>query len=58
MPRSTLVAMVRNHAVAIGIESMARAVFGPLLVEVGATRLALDVETDCVVEHRVILRCP
>jgi Fe2+ transport system protein FeoA len=46
MPRSTLLAMVRNHAVAIGIESMARAVFGPLLVDVGATRLALGVETD------------
>jgi hypothetical protein len=46
MPGSTLVATVRNHPVAIGIESMARAFLGPVLIEIDATRLALGVETD------------
>ena len=46
MPRLTLVAMVGNHAFAIGIESMVRAFFGPLPIEIGATRLALEAEAD------------
>ena len=58
MPRPTLVAMVGNHAFAIDIEGMVRAFFGPLPIEIGATRLALEAEADWFVEHRVIPQCP
>ena len=56
--RQSSVPSIGNHAFAIDIEGMVRAFFGPLPIEIGATRLALEAEADWFVEHRVIPQCP